>query len=376
MARTPIDGTSARADPAPTVPRRIARAAGTFALVALVCAGLRPGLAETRLFSVALPEGRSISYSVELDVDHHGTLVVSAEWTAPRILSFRLDGPGGRVPPVRRSGPSPQRFTVDVDPATAAFTEPWVLSIMSLSQRGSGEGRVTVEFPEPVPIAPPVIEPLFDVEAATREPLVSLPAGSPASWKRYDRASRHYRETYDTDPGSDPCRWQADLRDFLEETRAGLAGTGKLPTPETRAALRELVGAIRRVEALRTSKEQILAGPPPAEEARRKAWLRVREARILDLEGELDDVLWTMEYERGAELQGESWPVRLVSCITACERHFEERVRIGAERATNLDIARSQWPRMLIVADSLKALASVEQLPGGRRRPDDSFAYD
>ena len=53
-------------------------------------------------------------------------------------------------------------------------------------------------------------------------------------------------------------------------------------------------------------------------------------------------------------------------------------MRLGAQRAVNLDIAESQWSRVLIAAEGLTALAAVEELPAGRRRdgPEDSFAYD
>ena len=42
-----------------------------------------------------------------------------------------------------------------------------------------------------------------------------------------------------------------------------------------------------------------------------------------------------------------------------CQRHFEERVRLGEERATNLDLARSEWDRLLAAAESLAALAEL-----------------
>ena len=53
------------------------------------------------------------------------------------------------------------------------------------------------------------------------------------------------------------------------------------------------------------------------------------------------------------------WPQRMMSCVMGCQRHFEERVRLGEERATNLDLARSEWDRLLAAAESLAALAEL-----------------
>ena len=56
------------------------------------------------------------------------------------------------------------------------------------------------------------------------------------------------------------------------------------------------------------------------------------------------------------ELQGQHWPTRLISCLTACERHFVERGRVGRERATNGDLAELQWQRIVAAGEALEAL--------------------
>jgi hypothetical protein len=54
--------------------------------------------------------------------------------------------------------------------------------------------------------------------------------------------------------------------------------------------------------------------------------------------------------------------VRLVSCLTACERYFEERIRLGERQATNREIAIAQWERLLAAAEALDDLAKAAPL--------------
>ena len=126
--------------------------------------------------------------------------------------------------------------------------------------------------------------------------------------------------------------------------------------PET---LGEIVLAIKRVETLRSSDDPILAGPAPSAPAERRNWFLLREQQILVLESALDDVRAELERGHAPELQSQPWTLKLMSCVTACERFFEERVRIGDERATNLDLARVQWERVLAAAEALEALVAL-----------------
>jgi hypothetical protein len=50
------------------------------------------------------------------------------------------------------------------------------------------------------------------------------------------------------------------------------------------------------------------------------------------------------------------WPARFSACLAACERYFEERVRI-ADEAANAELARTEWDRYLDAASALEALA-------------------
>ena len=70
--------------------------------------------AETLTYSLELPASQVVGFNIDLDVDHAGPLVLEGDWSDDRVLSFRLDRPGSRERPVRRTGPPPLRLEVDV----------------------------------------------------------------------------------------------------------------------------------------------------------------------------------------------------------------------------------------------------------------------
>ena len=53
----------------------------------------------------------------------------------------------------------------------------------------------------------------------------------------------------------------------------------------------------------------------------------------------------------------------LVGCLTACERYFEQRTRLGEGRVPNGDLAQDQWDGILAAADALDALARAGDDP-------------
>ena len=59
------------------------------------------------------------------------------------------------------------------------------------------------------------------------------------------------------------------------------------------------------------------------------------------------------------DLDDEEWPLRLVSCLTACERYFEQRARLGEKRAGNRDLALTQWPRVLSAGQAISSLVEL-----------------
>jgi hypothetical protein len=127
-----------------------------------------------------------------------------------------------------------------------------------------------------------------------------------------------------------------------------------------------MVQTIDSVEALRTSKDPLVAGPPPSDSTMRNAWVRLRSTRIVPVEDELDQILGMVQRRYSSQLEQEQWPIRFVSCLTACERFFEQRSRLGEKRAENGDLALSQWPRILAAS---RALAELSELQTTRQTP-------
>ncbi len=82
----------------------------------------------------------------------------------------------------------------------------------------------------------------------------------------------------------------------------------------------------------------------------------MRRSRVKPIEHELDILLDMPKDGYVPELEGQEWPYRLVSCLMACERNFEERGRSGAEQGTNQELADETWPIIVVAAEVLEAL--------------------
>ncbi len=102
-----------------------------------------------------------------------------------------------------------------------------------------------------------------------------------------------------------------------------------------------------------------MAGPPPDNDSLRPAWIRARRERFQSIETRLDDALLLFQRGHAPDLEDQTWPVRLISCVTACERHFEERGRLGEERASHRQLVADQWSRMLEAAELLETLGDL-----------------
>jgi len=347
----------------PIPARCSALAALTLALTGVTAAA---GNETTRRYALEIPEGDSVTYEVALAPEHPGALVVEASWTGERSLSLRLAAEGATLPAARRAGPSPLRIEATVEPEQVG---PWKLVIHALAARGAGSGMLTVVLPGSEPATGPAPAPA--IEPAARTPPDSpwlvpfrAPAGSaPAERRVFDAAERLRSLVVTHDVGADNCRWQDDLLDYLQTTATTLTGDGVYPGAATRDLLRRIATAVARVEELRSSRDPSLAGPPPDDPLRRQAWVRLREERIQELEAQLDGVLQAAQGGYAPQLEGESWPARLVTCVTACERHFEERARLGSSRAINADLARAQWDRLVAAGAALEALSALDDTP-------------
>ena len=316
--------------------------------------------AETFEYSFELRADEAAAFEVPFESVHAGIVAATVAWDGPRIVSLRLEGPG-ESSPWRRSGPSPQRIDVEVDAGRAA----WKLTVRSLAARGDARGTIRIEVPD----APEVV--------AAREKAAAPPPPPPPQPDPWAVAARApdgadaklaalYRDVealrasiYGEDPFhvADACGWQDDLSRWLAARRDALASSGAPPASETLRFLKQLSASIGTVESLRTSRDPILAGPVPEDPLRRRAWHAARREALAPYERDLDRLA---EATRGGfvpELATESWPGRLVACLTACQRHFEARVREGND-ATGREQAESQWPRILKAGAAAGSLAA------------------
>jgi hypothetical protein len=319
--------------------------------------------AEPLGYELVIPEGESASYSVELDVRAAGPISVRVDGDRGRTIALRLEPPTGA--PVRRSGPTPLSLVASSDP-TKNGVGPWNLVLHAPPGIGSVRLHVSIDLPELVRPTPPPPR-LPAPPAATPRPSAPWDAdrrlGAPTEQRPFLLAAEEFANarSVEGDGPVDACRWQADLVTYLEKRAAGLAA-GRLPPEPTRDVLRRIARAVEAVSELRSSNDPLLTEPEPQDPNRRLAWSRARAERLAPLEAELDDLLAVVQRERASDLASASWPVRLVTCLTACERYFESR-------AANGELAEAQWPRIVAAARALRELALVEPSATAHARP-------
>jgi hypothetical protein len=190
----------------------------------------------------------------------------------------------------------------------------------------------------------------------------TLPARLPADWLPFLDAAERFRAEVAgerSDTPIDVCRWQSPLLRYLADQRDRLLDDSTQPDQTTGQLLARIAAAIETVEQMRISDDPMLNGPPPEDPALRNAWLKLRTTKVQPVEDELDFILGLVQRDHAPELEAEDWPIRLVSCLTACERYFEQLARVGEDRAGNRDLALEQWPHLLTAAEALSALADL-----------------
>ena len=311
--------------------------------------------AEEQRLDFELDEGRRIAYELDLEVPYPGTLAVVAEWPGLRTLSFKLRPQNGLGSEVSRSGPPPQRLEAQVRQASPERPSLWKLKVYGLAQQGGGVGTLRVLMPDP-----PAPDPVQPAVATGTPETPSARIGSrfqpsatvtPEDLEFLAAGMRLEQLTAGGVP--DTCRWQDGLLGYLQRFVPSQTAQAYEGDPETRRALRDMVAAIQAVEAVRVSDDPLITGPGPADPVKREAWLRVREKELFQVKQRLDRLLHTLRRNRAGSLSQESWPARLVSCIAACERHFDERGLQGETRATNYELAQNQWDRILAASGAL-----------------------
>jgi hypothetical protein len=341
--------------------RRIALSAN-FVVACLAVPG--PRAAHTLEYAIDLPPDQVISYVVEIEVREPGRMVVDAEWSSTRMLTLRLEQPDGTA--VRRTGPPPLKLEFDVEPEALEDEGRWVLRVRGLPSRQAASGRVLVALPDPsnaptelatdLAPRPTVAEP----DPPWEHPR-AIPRNASDIEVRVYAATERFRQAV-VDPGSDApdtCRWQSGMLRYLARTRDRLSDSGVLPADETRRILGRMAGAVADVEEFRTSDDPLLSPPAASDRMKYRAWQVVFHRETAPVRDDLDDLLHAVQNNRSKELDAEDWPGRFLSCLIACERHFEER-RARRDMAANRKLAEDQWERMLAAGRALSIFASVE----------------
>lgn len=324
-----------------------------------------------RLYSFELGLSGGDRVAVRLPREPAAWLQLRVTWTGGRHLLLRLKGTDGEV--LRRSGPSP--LTLDL--STHALATPATsvagaeLSLHALPGRGIARGTIEIfevaershlERAEPRPTAPP------DGNSAGGEMSAAVfLSGSvervavPSSIESIQTYVTHV--TRDEAGPRDACGWQYALVEYFRRADDQLARPARVPpilSLETAKWFARLEMLAAAVDNLRSSKDPIVAGPPPGDPVRRRAWADLRRERLAPIEQELDAMAESLRAGYAGELDEERWPRRLISCLTACQRHFEERGRLGSEEASHGELAEAQWERLRLAASALKSLALVD----------------
>jgi len=336
------------------------------------CPGAR---AQEIPYALDLPADQLIRYRIPLLVYHPGTLVIEAEWNAPRVVSLRVEHGESGVTRARRSGPSPQRLEVELTESDLASGSSWSLWIQGLPARQAAAGRIVIRFPSPPAVvtepAPPSAEPGTGPGAASAPPPVPEPWRLPAllpdsagqAQARLHAAVERLRAAVieAQAAGPDEYRWQDDALRFLASERDRSTEGAPALSASSAAWMRRVGETAREVERLRSSPDTILSGPPPEDPARATVWNVLHRQRMLPIERSLDALL--SEFDRGlvAELAGQTWIPRFLSCLTICQRHFDERARQAPAPAAPAGLAHQQWASLLSGAEALEGLADLRQ---------------
>jgi hypothetical protein len=320
-------------------------------------AGL-PAQAEQLLYSIDIPDAEVATYRVPIEIIHPGEVLVEATWTGNRPLAFRMEPPAGAGATVRRSSPSPMRMKLEVTEDQLGKGH-WMLVIHANPLSGQSDGQVTVQLPEPAPLEPGRV--MHD--GAPERPLEPWERPRPLAdaitpdHRVLIRSTESFRQLLiEVDRAPDTCRWQDGLLQWLVERRDLALDEGAEPAPATGKLMEQLAEAIRSVDEIRTTRDPVVVGPPPTNV---RAWQRKRNDRLRRLEDRLDELLSAVARNHAPELEGRDWPMRLVSCLTAAERYFDQRWILGEDRAPNRDLAEDQWQAMNRAAAALDALAAL-----------------
>lgn len=305
-------------------------------------------------YTISVPDGREATFTLPFPVEHAGAVTIEASWVGPRLLFFGVEA-ADKESIARRSGPSPQRLDLTASPAAIAAGTGWKLTIKALPARGDASGRLRVTVPDapavvakreaelhPPPPPPPPPPPWTVPRPA--------PHGASADVARLFDAVEAVRAAVvpAMDGAGDACSWQIAFLQYAVAARDALGDRGAVPDVPTLRYYARLVEAIRNVDMLRTSKSPAIAGPVPVNRDDRHDWLISRNEIVRPIERSLDELTELLRRGHAPGLEDETWLPRFTACLTACERYFDERVRLGGDDiAPNRELAGAQWSPIL-----------------------------
>jgi hypothetical protein len=332
-------------------------------LILAALASASPAVAAEFDYTFDVPARQTARYEVPFEVLYPGTLGVEISWDTSRVLSFRVETPGESPTVFRRSGPSPQRFLIEVtDPGDEG--ELWKLAILGLPSRTATTGQLRISLPdppgaveEPVDAAPAVTD-----DVAPWEQPVRTPEGLSRSWDRLFASSEELRALLiDSDePSRDACRWQTPMLQYLTAQRQAHASGGVGLDETTRKMLTRIAEAVREVGTLEHTRDPVLNAPAPRDFSQRRAWQVLRNRRLDPIRRSLDLIFSDLQTGHAPSLGKEEWPARYISCLMACEREFEERTNRSVEEPSPGMLIELEWPRIQAAAEALAALAAVD----------------
>ena len=201
-----------------------------------------------------LPADRMLSYRIELEPVHSGTMTIDAEWAPSRVLVFRLVLENGRS--MRRSGPSPQSFEVEVRPEEIG--RKWTLTFSGLPSRRASSGRMLVGLPD----SPDEVEAERRIQEALAEPVETppmpswmlptrIPAGLSPEWEQVYTTTERFRRRVVEFEAPDTYGWQSGMLRYLVGHRELSRARHTPVQPVTREILRRTVALIRELDGLR-----------------------------------------------------------------------------------------------------------------------------
>jgi hypothetical protein len=338
----------------------VRRSARLALLAACVAGGAVAARAASFEYALDLPAHQTLSYRLEFEVAHPGPVRLDAEWSTTRVLVFRVERPDEA--PFRRSGPSPQRLELEAGPEHLDPGTPWTLVISGLPSRQPAEGRLVVTLPDAPQRGPREAEARPVPPAREEDPWrrrVEIPVGLTREQYRLYETTERFRGLVVDATEPDAYRWQDDMLRFLADRRDRARSAASLGKPSTRTMFERIVEAVVSLDRLRVAESKPLTGPVPTDGVHRRVWLSVRDPRFTPVEEELGALLDELHRGHAPELEDEVWFSSFLSCLIVCGQHFEERARLGEDRASNGELVRRQWGQVLAAVDALDALAEL-----------------